>query len=200
MHFTECTYEDPIARGFLSNMSNQPALEYETALLECAAGRNAAAAVIYRGEGSRLRAVAQRILRDRERAEDVIHDAFVQILRDARNFDPHRGPARAWIYAIVRNTALKRLRSDNRERAVDAYELHALQEADQPLEPLRRPAEYADLRCCLDALPHQRRASLILAIVDGQTHAEIAKCLGVPIGTVKSWIRRELVALREQLK
>ena len=82
-HFTECTYEHPIARGLLSNMSNQPALEYETALLECAAGRNAAAAVIYRGEGSRLRAVAQRILRDRERAEDVIHDAFVQILRDS---------------------------------------------------------------------------------------------------------------------
>ena len=181
-------------------MSNGPTVDYEAALLECAAGRNAAAAAIYQGEGNRLRAVAQRILRNRERAEDVIHDAFVQILRDAGDFDPQRGSARAWIYTIVRNTALKRLRRQDREIIVSPQSLSAMQEANQPLEPLSRAADYADLARCLDALAPHRRASLILAIVDGHTHSEIATYLGVPIGTVKSWIRRELVALREQLK
>jgi RNA polymerase sigma-70 factor, ECF subfamily len=181
-------------------MSDGPTLDYEAALLDCAAGDGAAAAVIYRGEADRLKAVAKRILRNRDQAEDVIHDAFVQILRDARGFDPQRGSARAWIYTIVRNTALKRLRRHDRELVLDPRSLAALQEANQPLDPPATAADYADLARCLDALPAPRRASLILAIIDGHTHAEIAAYLGVPLGTVKSWIRRELVALREQLK
>ena len=60
--------------------------------------------------------------------------------------------------------------------------------------------KYADLRDCLEAIEPRRRASLIMAIIDGRTHAEVAAYLGVPLGTVKSWIRRELVALRAQLK
>src|SRR5207248_8116457 len=151
-------------------------------------------------EAKQLRAVAHRILRNREPAEDVIHDAFVQILRDARDFDPQRGSARAWIYTIVRNTALKRLRRRDRELAVDPHSLSAMQEAKQPIDPPPTAADYADLARCLDALAPPRRASLILAVIDGHTHAEIAAYLGVPLGTVKSWIRRELVALREQLK
>ena len=63
-----------------------------------------------------------------------------------------------------------------------------------------RIAEDADLRFCLDALEPRRRASLILAIIDGRTHAEISKYPGVPVGTVKAWVRRELIALRERLK
>jgi RNA polymerase sigma-70 factor (ECF subfamily) len=181
-------------------MSNKPSLDYETALLECAAGNNAAAAVIYQGEVPRLRAVAHRILRNRERVDDVIHDAFVQILRDARNFDPQRGSARAWIYRIVYNTALKRFRSKDRELAGDVDTLLAMHDTEQVVERASRAVDYVDLRNCLDALEPRRRASLILAIVDGRTHAEIARYLGVPVGTVKSWIRRELVALRQQLK
>ena len=49
-------------------------------------------------------------------------------------------------------------------------------------------------------LQSRRRASLILAIIDGRTHAEISKYLGIPVGTVKAWVRRELIALRERLK
>jgi RNA polymerase sigma-70 factor (ECF subfamily) len=178
---------------------SQTQLNYETALLECAAGREAAVAGIYQHERSRLRGVVRRIVRNRSDVEDVIHDAFVHILKDARSFNPKRGSARSWIYQIVRNTALKSCRKVGREVAVDGEKLVAIQDSNQMLsEP--RTAEYAALRGCLEALEPQRRASLILAIIDGQTHAEIAGFLGVPLGTVKSWIRRELVALREQLE
>ena len=172
----------------------------EAALLECAAGRGNAAEFIYRSEVHRLHAVARRIVQSRERADDVIHDAFLQILRDAPSFDPKRGSARAWIYAIVRNTALKNREKAKREIAVEDEALFAMQDAERLAEPAPRVADYATLRNCLDALEPQRRATLILAIVDGRTHAEIATYLGVPLGTIKSWIRRELVALREQLK
>lgn len=177
-------------------------LDYDKILLECAAGHAPAAGLIYQSEASRLRAVAYRILRNRESADDALHDAFIQVLRDARHFDPQRGSARAWIYAIVRNTALKALRRRGREVSVTAESLSDLTESrsEHPVESADRTADYADLLNCLEALEPRRRASLILAFVDGQTHAEIANYLGVPIGTVKSWIRRELVALREQLK
>jgi RNA polymerase sigma-70 factor (ECF subfamily) len=178
------------------------AAHIEAALLDCAAGRRAGVATLYAYEANKLRAIARRIVRSRERADDVIHDAFAQILRDAKSFDPSRGSARAWVYTIVRNTALKALHTANREVAVENNRLHSMcdgrQQADG--EPPSRADDYAALRICLEKLEPKRRASLVLAIVDGRTHAEIAKYLRVPIGTVKAWIRRELISLRDQLE
>jgi RNA polymerase sigma-70 factor, ECF subfamily len=179
---------------------------YEVALRECAEGSTSAVGRIYAKERDRLRRVAHRIVRNRDHAEDVVHDAFAQILRDAGNFDPARGSARGWIYTIVRNTALKRLQNSRRHLELEGSELgpnadqlqqDQLQQASQPSPRL---AEGAFLRSCLESLEPRRRASLIMAIIDGRTHAEIAEYLGVPIGTVKAWIRRELIALRERLE
>lgn len=175
-------------------------LNYEAALLECAAGRRSAVGRIYAHEAGRLREVARRIVRNQDHAEDVIHDAFAQILRDAGSFDPGRGSARAWIYAIVRNTALKSLHGADREIAVEDDKLLLLCDQQQrAAQAPSRPAENVQLRSCLEELEPRRRASLIMAIIDGRTHAEIAQYLGVPIGTVKAWIRRELIALRRRL-
>ena len=172
---------------------------YEAALLECAAGRNSAIARIYAAEGDRLKAVARRIVLQRDHAEDVIHDAFLQILRDAKDFDPARGSARGWIYAIVRNTALKNRMRAGREPAADCDELQAVMDRDL-VDRQATLVQGFDLRASLESLEPRRRACLIMAIVDGRTHAEVAAYLGVPVGTVKSWIRRELIALRQQLR
>jgi RNA polymerase sigma-70 factor (ECF subfamily) len=174
--------------------------DYEWALLECAAGREDALADIYTAERQRLVKFASRIVRDRDDADDVIHDAFIQIIRDAHDFDPARGSARGWAYAIVRNTALKRRKRAGREVAMEDGALQELRERESPGATDARMAEYASLRTILETLDPKRRASLILAIVDGRTHVEIAAYLKVPVGTVKAWIRRELVALRERLK
>jgi RNA polymerase sigma-70 factor (ECF subfamily) len=176
-------------------------MNYEAALLECAAGSQSAISNIYVAEARRMHAVARRIVRDRDYADDVIHDAFAQILRDARNFDPARGSARTWIYAIVRHTALKMLHNADREIALDEDRLQSIRDGRQDAaDPASRLAENAALRACLEELEPRRRASLVLAIIDGRTHVEIAAYLGVPVGTVKAWIRRELLALRERLR
>ena len=176
-------------------------LNYETALLECASGSQTAVGKIYAREKDQLRGVAHRIVHDRSCAEDVIHDAFVQILRDAKNFDPARGSARGWIYAIVRNTALKMHENARRELALEDDTLNAICEREQTVpNPASCIPDSMTLRTMLDQLEPKRRASLLLAIVDGRTHQEIAKYLRVPVGTVKAWIRRELVAMRRQLK
>src|ERR1700752_3103387 len=109
----------------------ETALSYETALLECASGAQSAVGKIYALEKDRLRAVAHRIVHDRSRAEDVIHEAFAQILRDAKNFDPARGSARGWIYAIVRNTALKMRENARRELVLESETLNAICEREQ---------------------------------------------------------------------
>ena len=87
----------------------------EVALSEAADGDTAGLAEIYELEKSSLAKAATRITRDKSTAEDIVHDAFAQILRDAYQFEPARGSARGWIYAIVRNTALKSLRRSARE-------------------------------------------------------------------------------------
>jgi RNA polymerase sigma-70 factor (ECF subfamily) len=174
---------------------------YQAALVECATGQRNGVARMYASEKIRLREFAQRFVRNRDHAEDIVHEAFTQILRDAGNFDPTRGSAGAWVYAIVRNTALKSLSRTRREIATGADALSSICDQQLPsAEDGAGPAEVATLRACLEALEPRRRAALLLAFVDGRTHAEIANVLGVPIGTVKSWMRRELIALRERLR
>ena len=179
----------------------ETALNYETALIECAAGSRSAVGEIYAREKDQLRAMAHRIVQDRSRSEDVIHDAFAQILRCAKSFDPARGSARGWIYTIVRNTALKVQENARRELALADHTLNAVCEREQTVSnPASRIPDSMTLRTMLDQLEPKRRASLLLAIIDGRTHEEIAEYLRVPVGTVKAWIRRELVAMRRQLE
>ncbi|HEV7441013.1 MAG TPA: sigma-70 family RNA polymerase sigma factor, partial [Steroidobacteraceae bacterium] len=162
----------------------ETALNYETALLECASGSPSAVGKIYAREKDQLRAVARRIVHDTSRAEDVVHDAFAQILRCAEGFDPARGSARGWIYAIVRNTALKMQKNARRELALEDDTLNAICERKQSLpNPASCIPDSMTLRTMLDQLEPKRRASLLLAIIDGRTHEEIAEYLRVPVGT-----------------
>jgi RNA polymerase sigma-70 factor (ECF subfamily) len=195
------TKADSHAGAAQDNRSCETAFNYETALLECASGSQSAIGKIYAQEKDQLRAMAHRIVHDRSRAEDVIHDAFAQILRYANNFDPARGSARGWIYAIVRNAALKMQENARRELALKDDALDAIHAREQTVpNPASCIPDSMTLRTMLDQLEPKRRASLLLAIIDGRTHEEIAEYLRVPVGTVKAWIRRELVAMRRQLE
>ncbi len=88
-----------------------------------------------------------------------------------------------------------------RELALEDDTLNAICEREQTVpNPASCIPDSMTLRTMLDQLEPKRRASLLLAIIDGRTHEEIAKYLRVPVGTVKAWIRRELVAMRRQLE
>jgi RNA polymerase sigma-70 factor, ECF subfamily len=198
--FTKEEFRSRAAQGDTS-LNRETALNYETALLECASGSQSAVGRIYAREKDQLRAVAHRIVRDTSTAEDVIHEAFAQILRHSKDFDPARGSARGWIYTIVRNTALKMHEKTRRELAIEENTLNAICEQDQMTpNPASRIPESMTLRTILDQLEPKRRATLLLAIIDGRTHEEVAEYLRVPVGTVKAWIRRELMAMRRQLE
>jgi len=167
--------------------------QLSAAITRCAGGDRAALRIIYESESARMVGVAMRILRRKQLAEDAAHEAFIRIWRGARSFDPARGGARAWIYAIVRNQAFTILRSERRFEAEDLAE-SGEQEPDAALSLL---PETSALRRCLQQLDARRRAAIVLAYVHGFSHGELAGRLGVPLGTAKSWIRRGLVSLQE---
>jgi RNA polymerase sigma-70 factor (ECF subfamily) len=88
-----------------------------------------------------------------------------------------------------------------RELALEEDTLNAICEWEQTVpNPASRILDSMALRTMLDQLEPNRRASLLLAIIDGRTHEEIAEYLRVPVGTVKAWIRRELMAMRRRLE
>lgn len=173
--------------------------DYESALAACARGDQAALRAIYEREAPRLLGVALRVLHRRELAAEVVHDAFVQIWRKAGTFNPAFGSGRGWIYCVVRHRALTVLRDHSRDAELDDEEA-AQVPADDSTDPLRQAALLSDataLQRCLERLDEHKRASIVLAYVEGMTAQQIAARLESPLGTVKSWIRRGLQALRE---
>jgi len=177
-----------------------PAFDYESALRACARDERIALRQIYEHEASRLIGVAYRIVRRREIANEVVHDAFLQLWQGADTFDPRRGSARGWIFSVVRHRALNTLRKSSRETPVDEAMLEQTpDEAAGPLENLARLNDARALHHCLSQLDAQKRDSILLAYVDGYSHSQIAARLNAPLGTVKAWIRRGLLALRECL-
>jgi RNA polymerase sigma-70 factor (ECF subfamily) len=171
-----------------------------TGLLElCASGDEAALRRIYDLQAPRLKALALRITASHALAEDVLHDVFLQIWQNAGKFDPARAPARAWLTTLVRYRALEILRRHGRERTTDI--LPDVQD-DQPDAQARllAHAEGQALHACLSGLDPVRRRAVTLAFLDGFTHGEIAVALGMPLGTVKSMIRRSLASLKRCLE
>ena len=167
--------------------------EISAAIVRCASGDRLALRIIYDREAARMIGVAMRILRRRDLAEEATHEAFLRIWRSAQSFDPVRGAARAWIFAIVRNQALTILRNEQR------FDTDTLDENHEPdlMTAVSRLPESSALRRCLQQLDTGRRSAIVLAYVHGFSHSELAGRLGVPLGTVKSWVRRGLRSLQE---
>jgi RNA polymerase sigma-70 factor (ECF subfamily) len=181
----------PVSRD--SAQSQALEAQVAAAIARCVGGDRSALRVIYDLEAARMVGVAMRILRRKELAEEAVHDAFIRIWRGARGFDPARGAARAWLYAVVRNQALTILRDEGR---IETEEL-AEHPAPEPDAAMARLPESSALRRCLQQLDPRRRAAVVLAYVHGLSHEELAGRLGVPLGTTKSWIRRGLISLQE---
>ena len=176
---------------------------YERALHGCARGERQALQDIYQQDSRHLLGVALRIVRQRQQAEDIVHDAFMNIWTQAASFDARRGSGRGWIYSVVRNLALNAVRNGVREVSVDEEAAEAL-DAQTSLQAHVQADDAFDLRVslgklndCLAMLEPARRNCILYAYVDGCSHGEIAARTETPLGTVKAWIKRSMGSLRE---
>ena len=164
-------------------------------IAQCAASDGAAFRRLYELQASTLYGVALRITRQPALASDAVHDALLQVWRNAERYDPARGNARAWLMSLVRYRAMDAIRRTGRE--VLGMELEDRADTDpDPLDRLLATREGQALHRCLQDVPPDRRELVRMAFVDGLTHAELAARLGQPLGTIKSSIRRALLVLR----
>jgi RNA polymerase sigma-70 factor, ECF subfamily len=179
----------PSAPSSMASPPDLPAL-----LAATGAGDRRAFKALYDATSRRLYGVAMLILKRREAAEDVLQEAYVRIWTQARQFDPERGAALAWLSRIVRNLAIDHIR---RERGLaDDIADHADTLASPP-QPL---TERLQLSRGLSRLAPDTREVLSLAFVHGYTHEELVERLGLPLGTAKSRVRRGLEQMRVYLE
>jgi RNA polymerase sigma-70 factor (ECF subfamily) len=178
-------------------------------------GDRAAFATLYEQTSSHLFAAVLRINRDRAQAEDILQEVYVNVWRAASSFDAAQSQPLTWLTSIARNRAidsLRRLHSQPQVRSVvaaggdardsedeDVYDTVA-DDAPGPLELLSRATGARSLETCMEQLSASQRQSLALAFFQGLSHAEVAAQMREPLGTIKSWLRRSLVALKSCLE
>ena len=195
--------DTPVAFVAENDTSSTSSFNYEQALYSCAGGDRQALQQLYQQEASRLLGVALRIVRQRQQAEDIVHDAFVNIWSKAASFSAALGSGRGWIYSITRNLALNAVRNGTREVTMDDETTQAL-DAQTSMDAYQHTTDAFELNAsmgrlndCLARLEPARRNCILYAYVDGCSHGEISERTRTPLGTVKAWIKRGMGTLRE---
>ena len=159
---------------------------------------------LYERTAPQLLACLIRVLRNRALAEDALQDVFVQVWVRAGQYVSARGSAWAWLIAIARYRAIDVRRREGRTPAgssadIDIEQIPGEDEPQDALAALGQRATKA-LQQCLEALQPRQRECIVLAYQGGLTHTEVAGEIGEPLGSVKSWIRRGLSALKRCLE
>ncbi len=173
-----------------------------TALARIPAGDRAALQTVYRLTSAKLFGVALRILGERSEAEDVLQEVYVTVWRKAADFDPGRASPLTWLIAIARNRAIDRLRATKQSRRMEPIDAadHVADAGPIADRALESAQDYAQLHGCLDVLEARERAALRGAFFDGNTYEDLAARMSVPLGTMKSWIRRAMIKLKSCLQ
>jgi RNA polymerase sigma-70 factor (ECF subfamily) len=170
-----------------------------------AGGDKDALAELYDSLARPLYSTAKFILGDASEAQDVVHDVFLALWRNAGSFDSSRGAAFSWAVTLTRNRSIDRLRTRaNRARLLgqslpDDLGYGSAESETGAEERVELGERAAAVRSALAGLPSEQQRALELAFFSGLTQREIAEKLSEPIGTVKARIRRGLLKLRDAL-
>lgn len=170
-------------------------------LLKAVASRNETAlAALYDRYRVILFGLLVRILNNREEAEDVLQEVFLQVWRRAADFDENRGRPFTWLVTLARSRGIDRLRTlAARERAAVAGAKDKAEAVSDAASDVFRSEQRGLVTNALAQLPDEQQRPLMLAYFDGLTQTEIAARLGAPLGTVKTRMRTGMMKLREML-
>jgi len=173
-----------------------------SALARITGGDRAALQTVYRLTSAKLFGVCLRILGEQAEAEDVLQEVYMTVWRKAADFDAGRASPMTWLITIARNRAIDRLRASRRSRRMDPIDAASDLADDTPGadSALASAQDHARLHQCLGGLAEHERAALRGAFFDGNTYEDLAERMRVPLGTMKSWIRRAMIKLKACLE
>ena len=161
---------------------------------------------LYRLTSAHLLSVAFRVLNNRNRAEEVLQEAFMNVWHSAGGYNASLAQPMTWLINIVRNKAIDALRAGKTRRDTQVpLDDDALEVADDgghadPQRLLDDSLTKARIDICMAALNPSQRQALALAYYRGMVHTDIAEALGAPLGTAKAWVRRGLDRLKDCLQ
>ncbi|SDI49322.1 RNA polymerase sigma-70 factor, ECF subfamily [Alloyangia pacifica] len=182
-------------------MASSPHPDIEDLIARVAMADRAAFARLYERTSAKLFGVCLRVLQDRAQAEEALQDTYVKVWNNAGKYRVNGYSPMTWLITLARNSAVDRRRRSDVGRAVQPLELD-----DRLADPAPGPAQQAEARddaqalaLCMDELPPDRAEMVRRAYLEGATYAELATATGVKLNTVRTWLRRSLISLRECL-
>lgn len=172
--------------------------EIETLIARVALKDRAAFELLYDRVSAKLFGVCLRVLDKRAAAEDAMQDTFVKIWNNADRYRANGLSPMTWLITIARNTSIDRLRTRRKGHMdVDTPGLELVAPGPTPEQAVVAASEAARLSGCLDTLEEDKGAAVRGAYLDGQSYADLAQKFNVPLNTMRTWLRRGLISLRE---
>lgn len=158
-----------------------------------------ALSLLYDRCAPKLFGVCLRVLKDRAAAEDALQDSFVKVWKNADRYAANGLSPMTWLITIARNTAIDSLRAQRKTGTGAALDEVLSMPAPGPTPEAAAVAasEAARIAGCMDALEEDRRDAVRGAYLEGFTYAELAEKAGVPLNTMRTWLRRSLMKLKD---
>ena len=161
-----------------------------------AAGDRQAFASLYERTSAKMYGICLRLLGNEPDAQEVLQETYIRVWQKAERFDSTKASAITWLAVLARNKAIDRLR----QRTAPSQDLDAASQVEDEgptaFELVERQQDRSRLADCLQELEERSRLAIKSAFLDGATYPQLAEREGVPLGTIKSWVRRGLQRLR----
>ncbi len=172
------------------------------AMIRLRGGDQAALGEVYSATSAKLFGICLRILHDQGEAEDALQDVYISLWRGIARFDESRASPIAWLATFARNRAIDRLRRAGRARTLDPIDAAAHVSDSAPLADamVETAQDCSRVTLCLEQLEPRHGGAIRAAFFDGASYSELATRASVPLGTMKSWVRRGLARLKNCLE
>ena len=199
------TIEIAIKNLFINSAANDrmeitEAENRKNLLAEVAAGDSKAFEELTKKYGNLIWSIARRYLSNQAEAEDVVQEIFLALWQSASRFDANKGSEITFIATIARRRLIDGLRKNNKHKILQSIDDAISDDVFKQKSNLEKNAELSLAIGILETLEKKDQELLSLSIYQGYSHVEIAKLLNLPLGTVKTKIRRNLMKIREKIK
>jgi len=173
--------------------------DIEDHILRAAQGDRAAFKALYEATSAKLFGIALRVLNDRAEAEDVLQDIYVRVWHNAGRYNVNGLSPMTWLITIARNSAIDRLRKRRRAEPSEVLDDRLADGGAGPEAAAVAASERRRLDACLGELEAPRAEAVRRAYLGGEGYADLAARFDVPLNTMRTWLRRSLLKLRECL-